>query len=354
MAEPESVAHDAEFADVRLKPLPGAKSKVWKFFGFATNENGTIADKKRVNCTLCKKPIQFSGNTTNLSYHLQHNHPEQYDKICTEKQGAGKVSKGKTVINQSTLTACSTRQTPYKRSSQRYLTCEDALVEFICKDFQPISVVESPSFLKYTKTLDPQYQPASRTHFTRVAIPKKYEEVKGIVQRSLATAEHVSFTTDLWTGCHQRAYLSLTVHYINPAMEIVHHSLCTREVSDAHTAENLAKELEESLREWAIRDKVYGATTDNGMNIKNAIVNEMELQHFPCIGHTLQLSVAKALHLTPVLRLLWRVKKLIEHFRKSTKATYALREKQVLLNIPQHELVQQCDTRWNSTLHMLQ
>ena len=40
MAEPESVAHDA---NVRLKPLPGAKSKVWKFFGFATNENGTIA-----------------------------------------------------------------------------------------------------------------------------------------------------------------------------------------------------------------------------------------------------------------------------------------------------------------------
>ena len=40
MVEPDSVAHDAE---VRLQSLPGAKSKVWKFFGFTTNENGTIA-----------------------------------------------------------------------------------------------------------------------------------------------------------------------------------------------------------------------------------------------------------------------------------------------------------------------
>ena len=65
-------------------------------------------------------------------------------------------------------------------------------------------------------------------------------------------------------------------------------------------------------------------------------------------------SVAKALHLTPVLWHLGKVKKLVGHFRKPTKATYALLEKQILLNAPQYELVQQCDTRWNSTLYMLQ
>ena len=36
------------------------------------------------------------------------------------------------------------------------------------------------------------------------------------------------------------------------------------------------------------------------------------------------------------------------------KAAYKLREKQKLLKIPQHALVQDCITRWGSTLHMLQ
>ena len=108
------------------------------------------------------------------------------------------------------------------------------------------------------------------------------------------------------------------------------------------------------LSKWGIKDQIYGATTDNAQNIKNAIVDIMELHHLGCIGHTLQLSVNKSFQLSPVARLLGRVKKLVEHFKRSTKETYLLRDKQILLDIPQHELIQQCDTRWNSTLYMLQ
>jgi len=31
-----------------LKPLPGANSKVWKYFGFVTNEAGGITNKSHV------------------------------------------------------------------------------------------------------------------------------------------------------------------------------------------------------------------------------------------------------------------------------------------------------------------
>jgi len=44
----------------------------------------------------------------------------------------------------------------------------------------------------------------------------------------------------------------------------------------------------------------------------------------------------------------------VEHFHKSTKATYALRQKQKLLGVPEHILVQQCETRWSSTFAMLE
>ena len=42
-----------------LKPLPGVKSKIWKYFGFGTNEAGGITNKSRVKCTICKKGISF-------------------------------------------------------------------------------------------------------------------------------------------------------------------------------------------------------------------------------------------------------------------------------------------------------
>ena len=101
--------------------------------------------------------------------------------------------------------------------------------------------MESPAFLNYSKILDPLYHPASRTHFSRVAIPSKYEIGKDMVVMSVHKAEYIYFTTDLWTGCHSRAYMSITIHYLSPDdMQIHHHCVTTREVSVAHNAENLA------------------------------------------------------------------------------------------------------------------
>ena len=73
-----------------------------------------------------------------------------------------------------------------------------------------------------------------------------------------------------------------------------------------------------------------------------------------CIGHTLQLAVKKALEITSVKKALGQCQRCVEHFNSSTKATYKLQEKQQLLKIPQHALIQDCITRWGSTLHMLQ
>ena len=38
----------------------------------------------------------------------------------------------------------------------------------------------------------------------------------------------------------------------------------------------------------------------------------------------------------------------MEHFHKSTNVMHALRQKQQLLGIPEHVLIQQCETRWSS------
>ena len=41
-----------------LKASTGAKSKVWKYFRFTTNETGAVVNKTQVKCTHCKNDIQ--------------------------------------------------------------------------------------------------------------------------------------------------------------------------------------------------------------------------------------------------------------------------------------------------------
>ena len=129
--------------------------------------------------------------------------------------------------------------------------------------------------------------------------------------------------------------------------------LATREVIDAHTAETLSQELSDVIIEWEIDGKIFGITTDNAKNVTNAVVT-LDYIHFGCIGHTPQLSISKGTQLGFIVRVLGRVHKLIEHFHRSTNTMYGLWKKQELLGIPEHAMIKQCETRWNSTFAMLE
>ena len=94
----------------------------------------------------------------------------------------------------------------------------------------------------------------------------------------------------------------------------------TKEVPEAHTAENLAEVLEQAIEEWELASKVYGFTTDNEMNMVNTVINHLRVIHLPCIGHTIQLVVEKAFCLQDIESALRKVLKLVGYFRKSSKA----------------------------------
>ena len=70
------------------------------------------------------------------------------------------------VYHQTTLTSYVANAKPYTRSSYQFKKCEDALLTFICKDMLPVCIVDSPHLKLFIETLDPRYQPSSRTHFT--------------------------------------------------------------------------------------------------------------------------------------------------------------------------------------------
>lgn len=330
-------------------PLPTGKSKVWRYFGFKTDEKGIILNKKEVLCQKCEQKLPYSGNTTNLTYHLKHCHEEEYALLCkAQTPSSTSKPKKKEQIQMDYFT-----KGLYTRGNQRYKSCENAVMEYICKDMEPLNTIDSIPFLRLLQTLDPRYKPSSRSHFTRVLLPAKYESVKASITDSLSNIGCCSLTTDMWTGCHSRSYMAVTAHTISDDWKMKSFCLATREIVDAHTADNIADELSAVITEWQLDTKVLGITTDNARNVKNA-VNSLKFTHFGCIGHTLQLSISRGLQLGFVSRVLGRVRKLVEHFHRSTNAMYALRQKQQLLGIPEHALIQQCETRWSSSFAMLE
>lgn len=129
---------------------------------------------------------------------------------------------------------------------------------------------------------------------------------------------------------HNRAYISLTVHFVASSMEMKNFCLMTKEVPEAHTAENLAEVLQQAIEEWNYLVKFM----DNGRNMVNTVVDHLRVIYLPCIGHTIQLAVEKAFCLQDLASALGSVRKLVGYFRKLSKATYSLREKQRLLNLP--------------------
>ena len=147
--------------------------------------------------------------------------------------------------------------------------------------------------------------------------------------------------------------MSLTVHFIDGNFTLQSKCLQTLEVPHDHNAASLKDVISTMFSNWKINDKVCGGITDNGSNIVNAF-RLLKIDHFPCIAHTLQLAVNKGLRVVRVQRIIGRCKSIVSHFKRSTKETYKLREKQELLKLPQHMLVQDCVTRWGSTLCMLQ
>lgn len=75
----------------------------------------------------------------------------------------------------------------------------------------------------------------------------KYDEVKQGVKEKLDKAKFISLTTDMWSGCHNRGYISLSAHYVGNDWQMHHHCLKTQEVVSSHTAQNLAEEICYSL-----------------------------------------------------------------------------------------------------------
>ncbi|CAH1113759.1 unnamed protein product [Psylliodes chrysocephalus] len=121
-----------------------------------------------------------------------------------------------------------------------------------------------------------------------------------------------------------------------------------------HTSKNLANEISNIAREWEITDKILLIVSDNASNIKGAIMNELNLKHFGCFAHTLNLIVNHSLDIPEILSLLAKVRKVVAHFKRSALANEHIMKYQENMGNAPLKVLQDVATRWNSTYYMLE
>ena len=177
------------------------KLKVWES-GFAKTGPNVAT------CVKCQPPKDFAyrGGTSNLRNHLRDVH--KINLTADDTSSANKKQAG----------GIAAFFKPAKISSVRAASCGDRIVEFVCRDLRPISIVTGEGFLSLMHFLEPGFVVPSATQVTKL-IRRKHEAGLKLLIEKLKPVNSVALTTDLWTSRRTEGYITL-------CMFPVHHTAC--------------------------------------------------------------------------------------------------------------------------------
>ena len=124
------------------------------YFGFPANNGRIIVQdkksRKEVICKLCLKAIKYSGNTTNLRFHLKEHHRRTYLSLPADKVVAHEKPSPQQTIVQS-ITA--TQKIP--TASPKWNKLTNSVSYFTAKDMQPLDTIDDIGFRHLLQTFEP-------------------------------------------------------------------------------------------------------------------------------------------------------------------------------------------------------
>jgi len=332
-------------------------SDIWKYF---TKTSATAAT---ATCKFCNASISRGGknasikgfSTSNLWNHLKRSHSEEIDKANSTESTC---EPGPPIKKQATIPHIFENSKKYAVDDIRAKEITRLIAEEICIDMEPLNHVNKIGFQRLIKKLCPRYEIVSRTHLTQTVLPDMYSRVKSKIKLQLNDITNLCITSDLWTSDSSSQindFISVTAHGLNNNFELK--NVCLEVMpfdGESHTAENISANLYQVLTAWDITKQVKIFVTDNARNIVNAIKNLENVDHFPCLAHSLQLVLCDALfEQSAVKDMVGISRKIVGHFSHSTNAMKKLQVAQEEHNVPHHVLIQDVSTRWDSTYLML-
>ncbi|XP_054833482.1 zinc finger BED domain-containing protein 4-like isoform X2 [Eublepharis macularius] len=260
------------------------------------------------------------------------------------------------------------------------------LSEMIALDGLPLSVLEGVGFRRALRYFAPWFTMPSQRTVGRRVLPALNNCVAEMIRNQLAKAQGrpVHFTANLWSS-HQHSFLALTAHWwqpedlwttrvksrpreegptLPPGYRVV--LLQARWMEEDHTGSNVAAVIKAGLREWApAGDVVRGyMVTDTSRNMEAAL-KAVSLEGIVCLAHKLHLVMRDALGLGSTIKPTWdqgtldtrtlldSCRRLAAHFSSCINSSRKLHERQGEEGNPEHQLLEDMPTRWNSTYVMI-
>ncbi|CAM2098460.1 zinc finger BED domain-containing protein 4 [Lepidochelys kempii] len=340
-------------------------SKLWNHFSICS------ADSTKVICMHCgrtisrgKKPINLG--TSCLLRHLQrfHNNVLKTDVSETVLSSSTDNHKplstellGSSTFDETNDKFCDSHPVAKKITS--------LVAEMIALDLQPYSFVDNIGFNRLLEYLQPQYSLPSPSYFSRTAIPEMYDNVKQIIISHLKKAESgvIHFTSGIWMSNQTREYLTLTAHWVTfessfrPQCEDYHCTalLNVSQIDCDYNGISIQKQLEYWWEAWITSIGLQiGITVTDNQSIGKTL-NESDHSSVQCFGHTVNLIVNEAIKSQRMVQnLLSIARKICERVHRSAKAKEKLAELQKEYELPQHQLIQDVPSKWNTSFHMLE
>lgn len=138
---------------------------------------------------------------------------------------------------------------------------------------------------------------------------------------------------------HNNTYISITLHFIK---NFVFYRFCLglipfSEIS--HTSDAFSEFANEVLTAWDVKHKINAIVIDNVRNAVSAVYKN-NLNHIACLAHILQLIVKEVIfNHKNVTNLLSNCRKIVGHFKYSSKSYKILEAAQSTLSLSKHHLI---------------
>ena len=224
---------------------------------------------------------------------------------------------------------------------------------FIFENCLPFSVVESPSFKDFVKSIRPSYNPPTRKKVAGPLLLDEYEELKTSVKEKIEKARYVNLVSDGWSNMRNEHVVNFIILIPNEETPIYFKSLFTADIRQ--TGENIATEIIRVIEEIG-PDKVVSVVTDNAPNMTSAWTiietNFPKIFANGCAAHVLNLLIKDLCSAEKYQNVMVKANNIVNYVKRRHIAFAKFEEIRTQLTISR-TLCQPVETRWYSQYECL-
>ena len=339
--------HHQEYRKKKQKVMKTEDDFKWAKYFAEYNDKG----ERRRKCMVsggCGATFSASTSTSSLKYHV-------FDSK-THKEVNGRQKTLEEAVSQSIST--------FDMASDQLETFQMKVLDWVIVSSKPLSLFDDKKFRGTYVYLNKYAILPSRRTATRLLLERFNNGISHLGQLLQDPSNgklHATF--DLWTSRANRAFMGITVHYIDKNWKICNQVLDMHPVPESHTAAYIHQIFFDTLVRFGIRDRVMSTTTDNASNVVAGLQitnTQLGVDYHPlrCAAHVLNLIVNQALRKLPGA--IEKIHEIAVTLRRVSYAKTVFEEAQRTVNLELRNgrriktIPLDVKTRWNSTFLMLE